>query len=116
MSKRTAKILLQDMQIALERVFRYTKSIDFEEFEKDTMCVDAVVRNLEIIGEAVKRLPENFKESHREIPWHRIAGMRNRIVHDYFGIDNGIIWQIVHTEHRTGLRRIATCPAAVAEC
>ena len=106
MSKRTAKILLQDMQIALERVFHYTQSIDFEEFEKDTMRVDAVVRNLEIIGEAVRRLPENFKESHREIPWHRIAGMRNRIVHDYFGIDNGIIWQVIQTDAPELLKQV----------
>ena len=97
MSKRTAKILLQDIQIALKRALHYTKGIDFEEFEKDTMRVDAVARNLEIIGEAVRRLPEDFKESHHEIPWHRIAGMRNRIVHDYFGIDNGILWQVVQT-------------------
>ena len=73
MSRRAAKILLQDMQIALERVLDYTKDINFEVFEEDAMCVDTVVRNLEIIGEA-----------------HCIAGMRNRIVHDYFGIDNGI--------------------------
>ena len=98
MSKRTAEVLLQDMQVALERIVHYTKNIGFEEFEKDTMRSDAVVRNLEIVGEAVKRLPEDFKESHREIPWHRIAGMRNRIVHDYFGIDNEIIWQVVQTD------------------
>ena len=94
------------MRIALERVFHYTKDINFEEFEKDTMRVDAVVRNLEIIGEAVRRLPEEFKESHREIPWHRIAGMRNRIVHDYFGIDNGIIWQIVKTDAPELLKQV----------
>ena len=64
------------------------------------------MRNLEIIGEAVRRLPEEFKESHREIPWHRIAGMRNRIVHDYFGIDNGIIWQIVKTDAPELLKQV----------
>ena len=74
---------------------------------KKIQCgVDAVVRNLEIIGEAVRRLPEEFKESHREIPWHRIAGMRNRIVHDYFGIDNGIIWQIVKTDAPELLKQV----------
>ena len=106
MSKRTAEILLQDMQIALRRVLHYTKNIDFEAFEEDTMCLDAVVRNLEIVGEAVRRLPEDFKESHHEIPWHRIAGMRNRIVHDYFGIDNGIIWQIVQADAPELLKQI----------
>ena len=106
MSKRTAKILLQDVQIALERVLHYTRGIDFKEFEKDTMRVDAVVRNLEIIGEAVRRLPDEFKESHCEILWHRIAGMRNRIVHDYFGIDNGIIWQVIQTDAPKLLKQV----------
>lgn len=98
MSKRTAEILLQDMRIALERVLDYTQGMGFKDFEEDTMRVDAVVRNLEIVGEAVRRLPEDFKESHSEILWYRIAGMRNRIVHDYFGIDNGIIWEVVQTD------------------
>ncbi len=56
--------------------------------------VDAVVRNFEIIGEAAGRLPEEFKDAHSEIDWFRIRGFRNRIVHDYFGIDHSIVWQI----------------------
>jgi uncharacterized protein with HEPN domain len=56
--------------------------------------VDAVIRNFEIIGEAANRLPEEFKEKYQHIDWHRIRGFRNRIVHDYFGIDYQIVWQI----------------------
>lgn len=60
----------------------------------DSKTVDAVVRNFEIIGEAANRLPEDFKEGHLDIDWHRIRGFRNRIVHDYFGIDYSIVWTI----------------------
>ncbi len=58
------------------------------------MVVDAVIRNFEIIGEAANRLPEDFKENHSDIDWHRIRGFRNRIVHNYFGIDYSIEWLI----------------------
>jgi len=57
--------------------------------------VDAVVRNISVIGEAAKQLPEDFKELHTEIPWAQMAGMRNRIVHDYAGVDLEIVWRVV---------------------
>ena len=66
----------------------------FEEFLSDPRTVDAVIRNFEIIGEAANRLPEEFKEKHSSIDWNRIRGFRNRIVHDYMGIDYEIVWQI----------------------
>ena len=68
--------------------------MNFEEFSKDSKTIDAVIRNFEIIGEAANRLPEEFKEKHSAIDWHRIRGFRNRIVHDYMGIDFGIVWDI----------------------
>ncbi len=98
MSKRDPSVLIRDMQLALERVLRYTEDCDFAAFQADTMRIDAVVRNLEIVGEAVRRLPEEFRQQHTQIPWHRIAGMRNRIVHDYFGIDDAIVWQVVQID------------------
>jgi len=66
----------------------------YDEFVHDSKTVDAVIRNFEIIGEAANRLPEEFKDEHPDIDWHRIRGFRNRIVHDYVGIDYSIIWQI----------------------
>ena len=63
-------------------------------FSTDSKTVDAVVRNFKIIGEAVNRLPEDFKNQYQNIDWHKIRGFRNRIVHDYFGIDYQIVWQI----------------------
>jgi uncharacterized protein with HEPN domain len=68
--------------------------MDFDEFSKDSKTIDAVIRNFEIIGEAANRLPEEFKEKHNAIDWHRIRGFRNRIVHDYIGIDFGIVRDI----------------------
>ncbi len=68
-----------------------------EQFSADSKTLDAVIRNFEIIGEAANRLPEDFKETHSEIDWHKIRGFRNRIVHDYFGIDNSIVWVIKET-------------------
>ena len=64
-------------------------------FLTDERTSDAVARNLEIIGEAVRQLPEDFKKAQTEIPWTQIGGLRNRIIHDYFGLDLEIIWQII---------------------
>ncbi len=75
----------------------YTAGLTLEGFTTDSKTVDAVIRNFEIIGEAANRLPEAFKELHTEIDWHKIRGFRNRIVHDYFGIDYSIVWIIKET-------------------
>lgn len=95
MSKRTPKLLLEDIIESAEKVLQYTKGISFEEFSKDNKTVDAVIRNFEIIGEASNLLPDEIKDKYSEIDWHRIRGFRNRIVHDYFGVDLQIIWKII---------------------
>ncbi len=66
----------------------------YEQFLNDSKTVDAVIRNFEIIGEAANRLSDEFKDKHPDIDWHKIRGFRNRIVHDYMGIDYSIVWQI----------------------
>jgi len=68
----------------------------FEEFSKDEKTIDAVIRNFEIIGEASNILPDGIKEKHSEVDWYRIIGFRNRIIHDYFGVDLRIIWKIIN--------------------
>jgi uncharacterized protein with HEPN domain len=98
MSKRPVNLLLDDISEAIERVARYTAGMSFAIFTNDEKTVDAVVRNLEIIGEAANRLPDEFKDGHPEIEWHKVIGLRNRIVRDYFGIDLEIIWQILHRD------------------
>lgn len=94
MSKREPKLLISDILESAYKILDYTAGLSFEEFTKDNKTVDAVVRNFEIIGEAANRLPEEFKDRFPEIDWHRVRGFRNRIVHDYFGIDYSIVWVI----------------------
>lgn len=95
MSKRDPRILLEDIILAIEKIGRFMASMDHEMFLADEKTIDAVARNLEIIGEAVRQLPEDFKKANADIPWSQIGGLRNRIVHDYFGLDLEIIWQVI---------------------
>ena len=97
MSKREPKLLVGDILESAHKILDYTAGQSFEDFTKDSKTVDAVIRNFEIIGEAANRLPEEFKDCFPEIDWHRIRGFRNRIVHDYFGIDYSIVWTIKET-------------------
>jgi uncharacterized protein with HEPN domain len=94
MSKRTPLLLLEDIQESAEKILDYTRNLSFEEFSKDNKTIDAVIRNFEIIGEASNLLPDEIKDKYTEIDWHRIRGFRNRIVHDYFGVDLQIVWKI----------------------
>lgn len=94
MSKREPFLLIEDMLESATKILDYTQNLSFEEFTQDSKTIDAVIRNFEIIGEAANRLPEDFKNKYPEIDWYRIRGFRNRIVHDYFGIDYGIVWEI----------------------
>ena len=94
MSKRDPKLLIDDIIESASKILEYIGDMDFESFLKDSKTVDAVIRNFEIIGEAANRLPEEFKDFYSSIDWHKIRGFRNRIVHDYMGIDYGIVWQI----------------------
>ena len=94
MSKRSSSLLIEDIIESANKILDYTNNLSFEEFSKDGKTIDAVIRNFEIIGEAANRLSEDFKDEHSNIDWHRIRGFRNRIVHDYFGIDYSIVWEI----------------------
>jgi|UniRef100_UPI004048A6DA uncharacterized protein with HEPN domain len=95
MSKRSSDLLLLDMKEAAEKILKYTKGLSFEDFLADDKTIDAVVRNFEIIGEASLRIDEDFRFEHPQIEWKKLRGFRNRIVHDYFGIDYEIVWSIL---------------------
>jgi len=95
MSKRDPALLIEDMRAALDKIARYTAGLERAAFIADEKTVDAVVRNLEIVGEASKQIPEDFKALHPLLPWTQMAGLRNRIVHDYAGLDLELIWDIV---------------------
>jgi uncharacterized protein with HEPN domain len=94
MSKRSPSLLISDIIDSSQKIMTYTEGLTYEQFVSDSRTVDAVIRNFEIIGEAANRLSEEFKDKYPEIEWHRIRGFRNRIVHDYSGIDFEIVWQI----------------------
>jgi uncharacterized protein with HEPN domain len=98
MSKREPIILLQDIVESIEKIKSYTEEMSLELFTNDDKTIDAVIRNFEIIGEATNRIPNQIKEEFNEINWHRIKGFRNRLVHDYMGVDLGIIWEIIEND------------------
>ncbi len=91
MSRRDTLLLLDDMLQAALKIRRYTNNLDFDSFSSDDKTIDAVVRNFKIIGEAANRLAPDFRDNNPEIEWKRIRGFRNRIVHEYFGIDYEIV-------------------------
>jgi len=96
--EKNVKIFLQDVLEASEKITNYTKEMSFEEFMRDEKTEDAVLRNLGVIGEAVKNIPEDFKKKHEEVNWRAIAGMRNKLIHEYFGVSPGIVWETVRND------------------
>ncbi len=91
---RTYKMFLEDIQTAMQRIAEYVEGYDFKAFKKDNKTVDAVIRNFEIIGEASKKLPAEIKKKYSTVPWEEMYYLRNKISHEYFGIDYEIIWDI----------------------
>ncbi|MBM3253168.1 MAG: DUF86 domain-containing protein [Candidatus Omnitrophica bacterium] len=92
---RDYKLYLDDILKAINKIEKYTKKIDSSQFKKDELLIDAIARNLEIIGEAVKNIPANVKKSHSEFEWKKIAGLRDILAHEYFGIDTEVMWDII---------------------
>lgn len=90
--KRDFKIYVQDILEAIRRIDEYLEGLTFEEFTKDNKTADAIIRNFAVIGEATKNISVDVKKKHREIPWKRMAGMRDKLTHEYFGVDLQILW------------------------
>ena len=95
---RNYDLYLQDIVTAAARIASYVEGITRSEFEADRMRIDAVIRNLQIIGEAVKKIPDSTQKEYPNIPWQEIAGLRNRVTHVYFDVDINIIWDVVQFE------------------
>jgi uncharacterized protein with HEPN domain len=95
---RDYKISLDDILEAVDRIETYTAGMDEAQFQADRKTVDAVICNLEIIGEAAKNIPPEVRGSTPKVPWSRIAGMRDILIHVYFNIDPYIVWDVVQTK------------------
>jgi len=98
MSNRSDDLLVLDILESIESIFSYTQGVTEDAFIANREKSDAVIRNIEVIGEAAGNLSATFQEQHPEIPWHQIIGMRNRLIHGYFGISLKIIWQVVRVD------------------
>jgi uncharacterized protein with HEPN domain len=98
MSKRNDAEFVDDIKEAIQRIERYTAGLTLDTFLADTKTQDATVRNLEIIGEAVKGLSSDFRKQHRAVKWQDIAGMRDRLIHNYAGVNWEIVWDVLQTK------------------
>jgi uncharacterized protein with HEPN domain len=92
---RSALEYLRHISDELEYLIRQTKTLKYQDFFKDETLQKAFVRSLEVIGEATKKIPDDFKGKHDQIEWKAMAGMRDKLIHDYFGIDYEIVWDVV---------------------
>ena len=96
--KRNYRLYIQDISDCIRKIEQFVGEMSFEEFVKDDKTSSAIVRKLEIMGEATKNIPETIREKYRDIPWVDMAKMRDKIAHFYFGIDYEIIWEVIKNE------------------
>jgi len=106
MSKRGNAEFLADIAEAITRIAGYTHNIDYNGFLQNEMAQDAVVRNLQIIGEAAKNISLDFKKKHMDVEWKKMAGLRDKIIHHYFGISWDIVWDTAKNKLPGVLARI----------
>ena len=93
--KRDISVYLEDIIVSLQKIKQYTKGLSEQDFYQNIQVQDAILRRLEVIGEATNHLPESFRNEHPQIPWRKISGMRNVLIHEYFGVNLHRVWLTV---------------------
>jgi uncharacterized protein with HEPN domain len=95
---REYRLYLSDIVEAQTRIQEYTKEMTYEEFAQSKITIDAVIRNLEVIGEAAGKLPPEIRKKSPDIEWRKITAMRNVLTHEYFGVNTQIVWDVVRNK------------------
>jgi len=95
MKDRDLRDYINDLIEACEDILSFTEGMSYSDFVGDKRTVNAVVRSLEVIGEATKKLPTAFRNNYPNIPWKQMAGMRDKLIHEYFGVDKEMLWQVI---------------------
>lgn len=103
---RDAVLLLEDIQTSCEKIVRFAAGGTRDEVLADELRFDAILRNLHVIGEAVKNLPPEWRQEHSDIPWRAIAGLRDFVAHAYFALDLDILWSAIQEEVPSLLQRV----------
>ena len=98
MSTRNWMMRFEDILEAIERIQHYTAELSYDQWQDDQKTKDAVVRNIEIIGEAANHIPTEIQEHFIEIPWNKMRGIRNVLIHEYFGVDAEVLWKTVQDD------------------
>ena len=98
MSPRDWRFRLEDINEALDLIEEYVEGLEYSSWAKDRKTIDAVIRNLQIIGEAANHIPDPIQEKYKEIPWFQMKGMRNVLIHEYFGVDIDVLWRTVNED------------------
>lgn len=104
---RDPRLFLEDIVSCCDKIGRYTLGLAFDQFRSDEKVIDAVARNLELIGEATKRIPADLRGRYQDVPWRKMAGLRDVIVHGYFGVDIQLLWDIVQKDVPTARFKVA---------